>query len=40
MVTQVPGSWLARFVGAGHGLMYQEPAALAGTVLQFLAVTR
>lgn len=34
----VPGSWLVRFPGAGHGLMYQDPAGLARVVLTFLQV--
>jgi pimeloyl-ACP methyl ester carboxylesterase len=35
----VPGSWLERFAGAGHGLMYQDPQGLAQAVLTFLSVT-
>jgi pimeloyl-ACP methyl ester carboxylesterase len=35
----VPGSWLVRFPGAGHGLMYQDPEGLARVVLAFLGVT-
>ena len=34
----VPGSWLVRFPGAGHGLMYQDPEGLAKVVLLFLDV--
>lgn len=39
MAEQVPSSWLVRFAGAGHGLMYQEPQQLAATVLSFLQNT-
>ena len=39
MAARVPGSWLERFVGAGHGLMYQDPRGLAESVLTFLDVT-
>jgi pimeloyl-ACP methyl ester carboxylesterase len=35
MAAVVPGSWLERFPGAGHGLMYQDPRGLAATVLSF-----
>jgi pimeloyl-ACP methyl ester carboxylesterase len=30
MTARVPGSWLDRFVGAGHGLMCQDPQGLGG----------
>ena len=39
MTAKVPGSWLNRFAGAGHGLMYQDPLGLAAAVLTFLDVT-
>lgn len=39
MAASIPGSWLARFEGAGHGLMYQYPLRLADTVLVFLSAT-
>jgi pimeloyl-ACP methyl ester carboxylesterase len=39
MALRVPGSWLMRFAGAGHGLMYQDPQGLAQAVLLFFAVT-
>lgn len=39
MAVRVPGSWLMRFAGAGHGLMYQEPQQLAESVLLFFKVT-
>lgn len=39
MADRVPGSWLMRFAGTGHGLMYQEPQSLAESVLLFLNVT-
>jgi pimeloyl-ACP methyl ester carboxylesterase len=38
MAGLVPGSWLMRFAGAGHGLMYQDPKGLAESVLLFLDV--
>ncbi len=38
MAGVVPGSWLVRFSGAGHGLMYQNPKGLASVVINFLAV--
>ena len=37
IVERIPGSWLARFEGAGHGLMYQYPERFSGVVLAFLA---
>ena len=39
MAERVPGSWLMRFAGAGHGLMYQDSEKLAECVLLFLRVT-
>jgi pimeloyl-ACP methyl ester carboxylesterase len=39
LAERVPGSWLVRFAGAGHGLMYQDPDGLAETVRTFLDVT-
>ena len=39
MTVRVPGSWLQRFAGAGHGLMYQDPQGLAEAVLTFFSVT-
>ena len=39
MASLVPGSWLMRFAGAGHGLMYQDPKGLAESVLLFLKVS-
>jgi len=39
MAVRVPGSWLVRFAGAGHGLMYQDPQGLAAAVLTFFKVT-
>jgi pimeloyl-ACP methyl ester carboxylesterase len=33
----IPGSWLIRLAGAGHGAMYQEPKRLASLVETFLA---
>ena len=32
----IPGSWLARFAGAGHGLQYQYPRHLAALIRTFL----
>ncbi len=39
MAARVPGSWLERFAGAGHGLMYQDPQGLAEAVQTFFTVT-
>ena len=39
MADRVPGSWLMRFAGAGHGLMYQEPNKLADSIEAFLGAT-
>lgn len=39
MTERVPGSWLVRFAGAGHGLMYQDPQGFADSVLLFFRVT-
>lgn len=39
MAERVPGSWLLRFAGAGHGLMYQDPQGSAESVLLFFKVT-
>jgi pimeloyl-ACP methyl ester carboxylesterase len=39
LAKRVPGSWLVRIAGAGHGLMYQNPRGLAAIVLAFLAVS-
>jgi pimeloyl-ACP methyl ester carboxylesterase len=36
---RIPGSTLVRFPGAGHGLMYQYPDALADVVIEFLSET-
>ncbi len=36
MAERIPGSWLVRFEGAGHGLMYQYPERLASIVSAFL----
>lgn len=36
MAERVPASWLVRFPGAGHGLMYQDPQSLADVVEVFL----
>ncbi len=36
MAERIPGSWLVRFEGAGHGLMYQYPERLASLVSAFL----
>jgi pimeloyl-ACP methyl ester carboxylesterase len=40
MAALVPASWLVRFPGAGHGLMYQDPEGLAQVVLVFLESPR
>lgn len=34
---RIPGSALVKFPGAGHGLMYQYPYALADVVIEFLS---
>jgi len=39
MTARAPGSWLNRFAGAGHGLMYQDPQGLAAAVLTFFKAT-
>ncbi len=36
LAQRIPGSRLVRFTGGGHGLMYQDPLALALTVKGFL----
>jgi len=36
LTERIPGSWLVRYKGAGHGLMYQYPEEFAKTVLNFL----
>lgn len=36
LASKIPGSWLVRFEGAGHGLMYQFPDKLARVVADFL----
>jgi len=38
MAQRVPNSWLMRFPGTGHALMYQEPAPLTESILLFLRV--
>ncbi len=38
MAELIPGSWLARFKGAGHWLMYQYPVGMAEVVNNFLSV--
>lgn len=35
---RIPGAWLARFAGGGHGLMYQAPREMARLVECFLAM--
>ncbi len=37
VAARIPGSWLVRFKGAGHWLMYQSPEGLAASVKTFLA---
>jgi pimeloyl-ACP methyl ester carboxylesterase len=32
----IPGSWLIRLAGAGHGAMFQEPKRVAALVEAFL----
>jgi pimeloyl-ACP methyl ester carboxylesterase len=36
MAERIPGSWLVRFDGGGHGLMYQYPERLASLISAFL----
>ena len=36
LANQIPGSWLVRFEGAGHGLMYQYPEKFARIIIEFL----
>lgn len=36
----IPGAWLMRFKGGGHWLMYQNPAALARVIEDFLTVNQ
>lgn len=36
LANEIPGSWLIRLAGAGHGAMYQEPKRLAALVSLFL----
>ncbi len=36
LAQRIPGSRLVRFAGGGHGLMYQDPLALAMTIKEFL----
>jgi pimeloyl-ACP methyl ester carboxylesterase len=36
LVSKIPGAWLVRFAGAGHGLMYQYPDKLGKIVADFL----
>lgn len=37
LAKQIPASWLVRFRGGGHGMMYQFPAQMAAAVQTFLA---
>lgn len=37
MARLIPGSWLARFKGAGHWLMFQYPIGIAETIDNFLS---
>ncbi|MQA75126.1 MAG: hypothetical protein GEU88_12410 [Solirubrobacterales bacterium] len=38
LASAIPGAWLARFPGSGHGVMADHPAALARLIATFLAV--
>jgi len=39
LAEHIPGSWLIRFRGAGHGLQYQYPDKLAQVVTDFINLT-
>ncbi|HWQ20385.1 MAG TPA: alpha/beta hydrolase [Methanotrichaceae archaeon] len=38
MAERIPGSWLVRFRGAGHGLMYQYPDEFSRIVTDFIEI--
>jgi len=40
LVRQIPGSWLVRFAGAGHGLQYQYPQELARVIIDFIELSK
>ncbi len=40
LANAIPGSWLVRFEGAGHGLMYQYPEEFSRIVIDFLELSR
>jgi pimeloyl-ACP methyl ester carboxylesterase len=39
LAKQIPASWLVRFKGAGHGLMYQYPDEFSEVVIDFLGLS-
>ncbi len=40
LATRIPGSWLVRFEGAGHGLMYQYPDEFAQVIIDFVELSK
>lgn len=40
LAARIPGSWLVRFEGAGHGLMYQYPDEFARVITDFIELSK
>jgi pimeloyl-ACP methyl ester carboxylesterase len=40
LAARIPGSWLVRFEGAGHGLMYQYPDEFAQIITDFVELSK
>lgn len=40
LAASIPGSWLVRFEGAGHGLMYQYPDEFAQIIIDFVELSK
>lgn len=40
LAERIPGSWLVRFEGAGHGLMYQYPDEFATIIIDFIELAK
>ena len=40
LAERIPGSWLVRIEGAGHGLMYQYPDELAKIIIDFVELSK